>query len=140
MASGQAGQYRDKRAVVCGRGRKGTVVTGAELEEPAIFPELEESGLITSTPETLTVGEVIGATLIKDVDGLTSLTADMFEGLKAKAAAPAAAAAPAVTMAGPSAPAAGGFAGFRHHHADSVTGLAPTIPPGGHAGSPITHN
>lgn len=125
MTNEHAEQYKDSPAVVCCRATKGTVLTAAELEDPAIFPDLEESGLITITPETLTVQEVLGATLIKDVDGLTSLTADMFEGLKPKAAP---AAAPSA------APAGAAFAGVLHIKADSVTGLDLTIPLGGFSG------
>ncbi|MDR2893160.1 MAG: D-proline reductase (dithiol) proprotein PrdA [Deltaproteobacteria bacterium] len=134
MTKEHAEQYKDKPAVVCCRATKGTVITAAELEDPGIFPDLEESGLITITPETLTVGEVIGATLTRDVDGLTSLTAAMLDGVTKKAeAAPAPVAAAAPAAAAPVAAACCG--GVLHIKADSVTGLDLTIPLGGFGGA-----
>jgi D-proline reductase (dithiol) PrdA len=80
-----AAQLQDKPAVVCCRTVKGTKLAPADLEDPAIFADLQESGLISITPDTLTIGEVLGAVLNRDVDGLTSLTADMLEGVQLRA-------------------------------------------------------
>ncbi len=76
-----AEQLKDSPAVVCCRTTQGTAISPSDLEDPNIFPEMEESGLITITADTLKIGQVIGATLKRDVDGLTSLTAEMMEGI-----------------------------------------------------------
>lgn len=81
-----AEQLKDKPAFVCCRTLKGTALAPADLEDPAIFDDLQDSGLINITSDTLTIGEVLGATLTKDVDALTGLTADMLEGVTPKAA------------------------------------------------------
>lgn len=123
-----AEQLQDKPAVVCCRTTKGTVLASSDLEDPTIFADLEESGLITITPETLKIGQVLGATLKKDVDGLTSLTRDMLDGVKEMAGA----AAPVAAKA-----AQGGNAvetccsgGMFHLKADQISGLDLSIPLG----------
>jgi D-proline reductase (dithiol) PrdA len=80
-----AAQLQDKPAVVCCRTVKGTKLAPADLEDPAIFADLQESGLVSITPDTLTIGEVLGAVLTRDVDGLTNLTADMLDGAQIRA-------------------------------------------------------
>ena len=129
-----AKEMQDKPAVVCCRTTKGTVLSSSDLEDPSLFADLEESGLITLTAETLTIGEVLGATLTRDVDGLTALQADMLDGVKAKAApaaAPVAAPkAPAPAILGVPAQACGGMI---HIKADSITGLELSIPTGAFA-------
>ncbi|MGB6127940.1 MAG: D-proline reductase (dithiol) proprotein PrdA [Psychrilyobacter sp.] len=68
-------------AVSCCRFEAGTIIEPSNLEDPAIFFDLEESGLLKLDEKTLKIGEVLGAKLIKTADALTPLTADMFEGL-----------------------------------------------------------
>lgn len=68
-------------AVSCCRFEAGTIVDPSNLEDPAIFPDLVDSGLLTIGSDTLTIGEVLGATLLKTVDALTPLTRDMFDNL-----------------------------------------------------------
>jgi len=68
-------------AVSCCRFEAGTVFDVANLEDPAIFPDLEDSGLLEIADDCLTIEEVLGAKLVKTVDALTPLKADMFEGL-----------------------------------------------------------
>ncbi len=74
-------------AVSCCRFEAGTVIDTSNLEDPAIFGDLEDSGLLTITSETLTIGEVLGATLTQTVDALTPITADIVEGIQKPAAA-----------------------------------------------------
>jgi len=76
-----ADQFKDAPAIVCCRTTKGTIISAGDLEDPSIFPDMEESGLIAITPDTLTIGEVVGAKLLRDIDGLTSVTAEMLEGV-----------------------------------------------------------
>ena len=73
-------QFKDSPAIVCCRTVKGTVISAKDLEDPGIFPDMEESGLISITADTLTIEQVIGRTLNRDVEGLTSLTAEMLDG------------------------------------------------------------
>lgn len=72
-------------AVSCCRFEAGTVIDVANLEDPAIFADLEDSGLLEITGSTLTIEEVLGAKLTKTVDALTPLTADVVEGIIAVA-------------------------------------------------------
>ena len=72
--------HRNEPAVLCCLTRKGTVLTPTELEDPEIFPDLEDSGLLNLNPEVLKISQVIGAKLTKDCDGLTPLTASLLEG------------------------------------------------------------
>lgn len=70
-------KYIKEPAVLCCLTSKGTVIGPDELEDPAIFPDMIESGLINLHEDGLTIEAVIGKTLSNDVDALTSLTADM---------------------------------------------------------------
>lgn len=76
-----ASQFKDSPAIVCCRTTKGTAIAPADLEDPSIFPDMEESGLIKILPDALSIGEVLGATLVKDIDGLTCLTPDLLSGV-----------------------------------------------------------
>ncbi len=68
-------------AVSCCRFEAGTVFDVANLEDPAIFPDLEDSGLLEISDDCLTIEQVLGAKLVETVDALTPLKANMFEGL-----------------------------------------------------------
>lgn len=77
-----AEQFKNSPAVLCCRRTKGTVISSEDLEDPSIFPDMIESGLINVTEKTLSIGDVIGATLIEDAEGLTALSEDILEGVK----------------------------------------------------------
>jgi len=99
-------------AVLCCRAEAGITIEAANLEDPAIFDDLVDSGLL-NLDGALTIEEVLGAKLTKTCDSLCPLTADVVEGAKApsKPAAPEAAeeeAAPAAAPVAAAAPAAGG--------------------------------
>ena len=79
-----AKEHENDLAVVCCRTEKGTVIEPANLEDPAIFFDLEDSGLLTIPEDCLKIGEVLGAKLTKTIDALTPLTADVLEGIKSK--------------------------------------------------------
>ena len=70
-------------AVTCCRFEAGTVVEPSNLEDPAIFPDLVESGLLVLPENTLTIGQVLGAKLTKTCDALTALTPENAEGFSA---------------------------------------------------------
>ncbi|APF26680.1 D-proline reductase (dithiol), PrdA proprotein [Clostridium sporogenes] len=74
-------QHKKDPAIVCCRTTKGTIIGPGELEDPNILPDLEDSGLVEIPSNVLNIGQVIGAKLLKDIDGLTPLTADLLEGI-----------------------------------------------------------
>ncbi|UUV19125.1 D-proline reductase (dithiol) proprotein PrdA [Fusobacteria bacterium ZRK30] len=76
-----AKEHAMDHAVSCCRFEAGTIIEPSNLEDPAIFFDLEESGLLKFDENTLKIGEVLGAKLIKTAEALTPLTADMLEGL-----------------------------------------------------------
>ncbi len=66
-------------AIFCCRREKGLVISAADLEDPGLFDDMEESGLLTLTPDSLRIEQVVGCTLIKDVDALTPITKDVLD-------------------------------------------------------------
>ena len=72
-------------AVLCCRAEAGITIEPANLEDPAIFDDLVDSGLL-SLDGCLTIEEVLGATLTKTCDSLCPLTADVLDGVKAPSA------------------------------------------------------
>lgn len=93
-----AQEHAKDPAVSCCRFEAGTVIGPSNLEDPAILPDLIDSGLLNMPANCLTIGEVLGAKLTKTIDALTPLTTDVLEGVVATAAAPVAVeAAPAPT-------------------------------------------
>lgn len=68
-------------AVLCCRAEGGITIEAANLEDPAIFDELVDSGLLC-LDGCLTIGQVLGAKLTKTSDSLCPLTADNVEGYK----------------------------------------------------------
>ena len=72
-------------AVLCCRAEAGITIEPANLEDPAIFDDLVDSGLL-NLDGCLTVEEVLGATLTKTCDSLAPLTVDVLDGVKAPSA------------------------------------------------------
>ena len=72
-------------AVLCCRTEAGTVLQSSNLEDPTIFPDLEDSGLLTIPDNVLKIGQVIGAALNTTADSLVPLTADMVDGIQEEA-------------------------------------------------------
>ncbi|MFQ7311516.1 D-proline reductase (dithiol) proprotein PrdA [Sellimonas sp.] len=68
-------------AVLCCRAEEGITIEAANLEDPAIFDDLVDSGLL-NLDGVLTIEQVLGAKLKKTCDSLTALTADVVEGFK----------------------------------------------------------
>ena len=71
-------------AVLCCRAEAGITIEAANLEDPAIFDDLVDSGLL-NLDGALTIEQVLGAKLIKTCDSLCPLTADVLEGVNAVA-------------------------------------------------------
>ncbi|MBY0758836.1 MULTISPECIES: sugar transporter [Sellimonas] len=68
-------------AVLCCRAEEGITIEAANLEDPAIFDELVDSGLL-NLDGVLTIEQVLGAKLKKTCDSLTALTPEVVEGYK----------------------------------------------------------
>ncbi|WP_346353640.1 D-proline reductase (dithiol) proprotein PrdA [Azotosporobacter soli] len=77
-----AAEHKNDPAVVCCLTTAGTVISPADLEDPGIFPDLEDSGLLTLPANVAKIGQVIGAKLTKTVDALTPLTGEFLEGMQ----------------------------------------------------------
>ncbi len=107
-----AKEHAHDPAVLCCRAEAGITIEPANLEDPAIFDDLVDSGLLC-LDGCLTIEEVLGAKLTKTCDSLAPLTADVLDGVKAVSAPAAAEVAEAVEEApaavkAPAAPVAGG--------------------------------
>ncbi|MET1247193.1 D-proline reductase (dithiol) proprotein PrdA [Sporolactobacillus sp. STCC-11] len=72
-----AKQHQNDPAVLCCLRTKGTIISASDLEDPSIFPDLEESGLLSLPDHGLTIGQVLGATLEQDADSMTPLTPEL---------------------------------------------------------------
>lgn len=82
MSAEHAQELKNEVAVVCCRTEAGTIISAENLEDPAVFPDLVDSGLLTIPANTLKIGQVLGAKLLKTIDSLTPLTPDLLEGVK----------------------------------------------------------
>lgn len=72
-------------AVLCCRAEAGITIEPANLEDPAIFDDLVDSGLL-NLDGCLTIEEVLGAKLTKTCDSLAPLTVDVLDGVKTPSA------------------------------------------------------
>ena len=73
-----ANEHKDSPAVLCCRAEEGTVLSAHNLEDPAIFDDLEDSGLL-SLEGALSIGQVLGARLTKTADSLTPVTLELVD-------------------------------------------------------------
>jgi D-proline reductase (dithiol) PrdA len=97
-------EHKNDPAVLCCRMEPGEI-SHHNLEDPAIFPDLVDTGLL-KLDGCLTIGQCLGATLKEVSDSLTPLTADIVDNIQDPAAgeeeaaeeAPAEAAAPALAV------------------------------------------
>lgn len=115
-------------AVFCCRRAKGTVIGADDLEDPTLFDDMVDAGLLTLSDDGLTIEEVLGSTLQKDVEALTPITKDVLDKVNPKSAKPvetvptAASAKAAAPEAAPS--------GTIHLKIDKLEGLSLDIPAG----------
>lgn len=72
-------------AVLCCRAEAGIIIQPENLEDPVLFDDLEDSGLITIPEDCLTIEQVLGAKLVKTSDALIPLTSDLLEGIQSAA-------------------------------------------------------
>lgn len=71
-------------AVFCCRRAKGTVIGADDLEDPTLFDDMVDAGLLTLSDAGLTIEEVLGSTLLQDVEALTPITKDVLDKVNAK--------------------------------------------------------
>ena len=118
-------------AVFCCRRKKGLVISAADLEDPALFDDMEEAGLLTLSEDGLTIEQVLGATLLEDTEALTPITAAAVDHVNAVSAAPAAPPAPeaaAVSAPAPAVQAVPGAGGMLHIEIENAGHLVMDIP------------
>lgn len=75
-----AREHANDPAVLCCRAEEGLVIGPANLEDPAIFDELVDSGLL-NLDGCLTIGQILGAKLTKTCDSLTPVTVDVIDAI-----------------------------------------------------------
>lgn len=73
-----AKQHAHDPAVLCCRAEEGITIGPENLEDPAIFDELVESGLL-NLDGCLQIHQILGAKLTKTCDSLTPLTVDVID-------------------------------------------------------------
>lgn len=66
-------------AVFCCRREKGLVISAADLEDPGLFEDMVEAGLLELKEDGLKIEQVLGSTLTSDVEALTSITRDVLD-------------------------------------------------------------
>ena len=133
--------HLDDPAIFCCRRQKGLVISEADLEDPGIFDDMVDAGLLTLSPDGLRIRQVLGSTLLQDVEALTPITKDVLDKVNEDASAPEEAPAKAETPAEKAAPApaittAAKGDGMLHIHigkADRIEDLTLDIPLGGAA-------
>ena len=126
-------EHKNDPAVLCCRAEAGVVLSEHNLEDPAIFDDLVESGLL-KLDGAVTIGQAMGATLTKTADSLTPLTPDLLEGMKeVEEEAPAAEEAAPVAAAPVAAAPAAVHGGVLKIHIDVGTGIDLELPIGAFA-------
>ena len=139
-----AKQHANDPAVLCCRAEAGTELTPANFEDPAIFPDLVDSGLL-NLDGALKLGQVLnGSKLTKTVDSLTPITPDIVdkfdaaeEEAEAAPAAEEAAEAPVAAAPAFAAPAAGGYISLHIGEGKDIDIQIPTGIGGGAVAAPV---
>ena len=134
-------QHLKDPAIFCCRREKGTVIGAADLEDPALFDDMVDAGLLTLSDDGLTIEQVLGSKLLQDVEALTPITKDVLDKINDTAAASVSASAPApsqkpVLPAQTTQPVIGGN-GMIHVKIDKLEGLTLDIPAGTTLGGSI---
>lgn len=72
-------QHLKDPAIFCCRREKGLVISAADLEDPSLFDDMVEAGLLTLSPDGLKIEQVLGSTLLTDVEALTPITREVLD-------------------------------------------------------------
>ena len=130
-----AKEHAKDPAVLCCRAEEGITIGPENLEDPAIFDDLVDSGLL-NLDGVLTIEEILGAKLTKTCDSLTPITRDVIDAIQTveevKEEAPAA---PAVPVAAPAAPVAKANGGVLKIHIGEGKDIHIELPMGVGAGT-----
>ena len=129
-------QHLKDPAIFCCRRQKGLVISAADLEDPTLFDDMVEAGLLTLSDEGLTIEQVLGSTLQCDVEALTPITKAVLDKInEIKADAPEAPAPKAevqsISEAEPTVSTTEGGSGMIHieiGHAEKFEGLCIDVP------------
>lgn len=129
-------QHLKDPAIFCCRRQKGLVISAADLEDPTLFDDMVEAGLLTLSDEGLTIEQVLGSTLQCDVEALTPITKAVLDKInEIKADAPEAPAPKAevqsISEAEPTVSTTEGGSGMIHieiGHAEKFEGLSIDVP------------
>lgn len=76
-----AKEHAKDPAVLCCRAEEGIIIGPENLEDPAIFDDLVDSGLL-NLDGVLTIEEILGAKLTKTCDSLTPVTRDVIDAIQ----------------------------------------------------------
>lgn len=68
-------------AIFCCQRKKGLIIGAEDLEDPSLFEDMVEAGLMTLSADGLTIEQVLGRNLIVDAEALTSIKAEMLDGI-----------------------------------------------------------
>lgn len=80
-----AKKHDNEPAVLCCRTEAGTVLQAAHLEDPSLFTDLTESGLLTMPTDVLKIGQVLGSHLMTTTDALVPITATLVDNVQTMA-------------------------------------------------------
>ena len=129
-----AKEHAKDPAVLCCRAEEGITIGPENLEDPAIFDDLVDSGLL-NLDGVLTIEEILGAKLTKTCDSLTPITRDVIDAIQTveevKEEAPAAVA----PVAAPAAPVAKSNGGVLKIHIGEGKDIHIELPMGVGAGT-----
>lgn len=72
-------QHLKDPAIFCCRRQKGLVISAADLEDPSLFEDMIDAGLLELSEDGLRIEQVLGSTLLEDVEALTPITKDVLD-------------------------------------------------------------
>ena len=120
-------------AIFCCRREKGLVIGPADLEDPGLFDDMVDAGLLTLSDDGLTIEQVLGKKLVEDCEALTPITASILDGVNEVVGAVQKTAAPEAEFVSKAPVAANtmvGGNGMIHVEIDKLEGLSLDIPAG----------
>ena len=77
-----AKEHLNDKAVFCCRAEEGIVISPENLEDPGRFDDLVDSGLLSFPDDALTIGQVLGAKLLKTTDALIPITPGIIDAVQ----------------------------------------------------------
>ena len=82
LSAEKAEKFKYEVAVTCCRKEEGSILGPSDFEDPTIFPDLIDSGLLNIGDNTAKIGEALGAKLLKTIDSLRPITKDILENIQ----------------------------------------------------------